>query len=112
VEPGRRADVQLAARMAAKRQVLEALTRGELQAVAEQFELEVEDRRVKDQLVDAAAASRNVDLGEVLAAYPRDRLKALCRELGLSASRTSCGRRPTCSATTWTRPSTSTSCSG
>jgi type I restriction enzyme M protein len=72
--------------MAAKRQVLEALTRGELQAVAEQFELEVEDRRVKDQLVDAAAASRNVDLGEVLAAYPRDRLKALCRELGLDDS--------------------------
>jgi hypothetical protein len=29
-----------------------------------------------------------------------------------SASRTSSGRRPTCSATTWTRPSTSTSCSG
>jgi len=66
----------------AKRTILEALTRPELLAIAEAYELHVEDRRVRDQLIQAAAASRKVDLGAVLGDFSRDRLKELCRELG------------------------------
>jgi type I restriction enzyme M protein len=69
--------------MPTKRQVLEILGRNELQALADLHELAVEDRRVRDQLVDAAAGSRKVVLADVLAKFSRDRLKELCRELGL-----------------------------
>jgi|SRR5579883_2692142 len=69
--------------MPTKRRVLELLTRPELQAVVDRYDLAVDDRRVKDQLVDAAASSRKVPLAEVLADFARDRLKDLCRELGL-----------------------------
>jgi len=41
-----------------KRSVLEQLTRPELQAIADGAQLEVADRRVRDQLVEAAASSR------------------------------------------------------
>jgi type I restriction enzyme M protein len=67
----------------AKRTILEALTRPELLVVAEAYALQVADRRVRDQLVDAASASRKVDLTAVLGELSRDRLKELCRELGL-----------------------------
>lgn len=69
-----------------KRQVLEALTRPELQAAVEQFDLEVADRRVKDQLVDALVVSRKFTLTDLLAVYSRDRLKELCRALDLDDS--------------------------
>lgn len=69
-----------------KRQVLEALTRQELQAAVEQFDLQVADRRVKDQLVDALVASRRATLPGVLEGLSRDRLKELCRALDLDDS--------------------------
>lgn len=69
--------------MPTKRQVLEILNRNELLALADLHELSVEDRRVREQLIDAAAGSRKVVLAEALATYSRDRLKELCRELGL-----------------------------
>jgi type I restriction enzyme M protein len=69
--------------MPTKRPVLDLLTRSELQALVERYDLTVEDRRVREQLVEAVAASRKVSLPEVLADFSRDRLKALCRELGL-----------------------------
>jgi type I restriction enzyme M protein len=72
--------------MPSKRQILDLLTRPELQDIADQFQLEVADRRVKDQLVDAAAGSRKVVLADVLAAFSRDRLKELCSTLGLDES--------------------------
>ncbi len=37
---------------------------------------------MRDQLIDAAAASRKVELGAVLGDFSRDRLKELCRALG------------------------------
>jgi len=67
----------------AKRTILEALTRPELLVVAEVYALKATDRRVRDQLVNATAASRKVDLTAVLGEFSRDRLKELCRELGL-----------------------------
>ncbi|MBK7538832.1 MAG: N-6 DNA methylase [Myxococcales bacterium] len=73
--------------MASKRAILEHLSRSELQAIADTAKLEVRDRRVRQELIDAAAASsRKVALEVVIAAYPRDRLKELCRALGLDDS--------------------------
>ena len=66
-----------------KRAVLAHLHRDELIAVAESFELDVADRRVKDQLIEAVAASRTATLDVILDGYKRDRLKELCRALGL-----------------------------
>jgi len=72
--------------MPTKRQVVETLNRNELLALAEQHELEVADRRVRDQLTDAVAGSRKVVLADAFSEYSRERLKELCRELGLDDS--------------------------
>src|SRR5262245_42439487 len=66
-----------------KRQILSLLTRDELLALADQHQLKVQDRRIKEQVVAAAASSRKVSLSEALTAYSRDRLKELCRALHL-----------------------------
>lgn len=69
--------------MSLKRQVLEALTRQELLAAVDQFGLQVADRRVKDQLVDALVASRKATVTDLFDGYTRDRLKEQCRALDL-----------------------------
>ena len=69
--------------MPSKRDVLGQLSRDELLAATDQFDLAITDRRVKDQLVDAVASSKRAGLAEVLAGLSRDRLKELCRALGL-----------------------------
>ena len=51
--------------------------------MVDRFELEVADRRVKDRLLDAVALSRRGSLGDVLGGLSRDRLKEICRGLGL-----------------------------
>lgn len=81
--PGRLTLGRQAETMPTKRQVLETLNRNELLAVVERHQLEVADRRVRDQLLDAITASRKVALADALAPLSRDRLKELCRELGL-----------------------------
>lgn len=70
--------------MATKRAILEHLSRHELQAIADDAELEVRDRRIREDLLEAAASSRRVVLEEVLAGYSRERLKELCRAVGLN----------------------------
>jgi type I restriction enzyme M protein len=72
--------------MPSKRAVLEQLSRDELQAIVEQYELSVADRRVRDQLVEAVASSKKATLAELLPTLSRDRLKALCRALELDDS--------------------------
>ena len=69
-----------------KRQVVELLTRGELGAIADRYDLDVRDRRVRDDLIAVVGAVRRVDLGEVLEDLPRTRLKELCAALGLDDS--------------------------
>ncbi len=69
--------------MASKRALLELLSRDELLAAVDLFGVEVPDRRAKDGIVDALVASRKVSLAQALADFPRDRLKDLCRSLGL-----------------------------
>lgn len=72
--------------MPTKRQVVETLNRNELLALVDLHGLEVEDRRVRDQLVEVVSGSRKVVLADALAELSRDRLKELCRELGLDDS--------------------------
>ncbi len=69
--------------MPSKRDVVAHLTRDELLAAADEFELTVGDRRVRDQLIEAVASSRKAGLADVLAPLSRDRLKEVCRALGL-----------------------------
>ena len=69
--------------MPSKRDVLAHLTRAELLEAADLFELTVGDRRVRDQVVDAVASSKKAGLAEVLAPLSRERLKEVCRGLGL-----------------------------
>jgi type I restriction enzyme M protein len=69
-----------------KRDVLEQLKRDELLASVDRFELPVEDRRIKNALVETLTASRNAGLAVILADLSRDRLKELCRALGLDDS--------------------------
>ena len=72
--------------MPTKRVILAELTRDELRINVDYYELEVEDRRVKTQLVDALARSRQVPLDEILQDLSRDRLKELCRAFDLDDS--------------------------
>ena len=72
--------------MPTKRAVLAELTREELRANVDLYELAVDDRRVKVQLVDALARSRKARLDQMLQELSRDRLKELCRAFGLDDS--------------------------
>jgi type I restriction enzyme M protein len=72
--------------MPSKRSVLALLTRDELLAALDQYRMAVPDRRVEDDLVDTLGASHRARLDEVLPALSRDRLKAICRDLGLDDS--------------------------
>jgi len=67
------------------RPILEALARDELLDITDSLELSVPDRRRKALLVEAIEGVR-FDLREVLLGFSRDRLKELCRMLGLDDS--------------------------
>ena len=75
--------------MPTKRAILSELTRDELRDNLDFFELEVDDRRVTTQLIDALAGSRKARLDEILPYLSRSRLKELCRAFDLDDS----GRR-------------------
>ena len=65
--------------MPTKRAILAELPRDELRTKLDHFELDVEDRRVNAQLVDALVHSRRASLEAILQALSLDRLKELCR---------------------------------
>ncbi len=69
--------------MPSKRDVLALFSRDELLAIVDRFELSPPDRRAKDGLVETVAASKKATLAELLPDLSRDRLKELCRALGL-----------------------------
>lgn len=66
--------------MPSKRDILPHLTRDELLSAADRFELSIDKRGRKDELVEALAAS---PLDELLPTLSRNRLKEICRKLGL-----------------------------
>ena len=72
--------------MPTKRAILAQLSAKELRASADNYELHVDDRRLKAQLVDVLAGSRKVRLDELLPELSRNRLKELCRALNLDDS--------------------------
>ena len=72
--------------MPTRRAILGHLTAKELRAKVDSYELHVDDRRVRAQLVDALASSRSVKLQELLPELSRDRLKELCRAFNLDDS--------------------------
>ena len=72
--------------MPTKRAILSELTADELRANVEYYDLDVHDRRLKTELVDALAASRKARLDEILPDLSRNRLKELCRAFGLDDS--------------------------
>ncbi|MFC1482223.1 hypothetical protein ACFL51_00295 [Myxococcota bacterium] len=72
--------------MPSKRQVLETLPRQALVELLDAFELDVADRRVRANLIDALVSSRRATLSEILDRLYRDELKAVCRELDLDDS--------------------------
>jgi type I restriction enzyme M protein len=69
-----------------RRSALETLGRDRLVALAEQFDVELSDRRSKDRAVDGLVRSRKLDFGNLLAELSRDELKAVCRALELDDS--------------------------
>jgi hypothetical protein len=69
-----------------KRSILELLHHAVLVELVDEFELEVEDRRVNAQLVDVLAKSRRARLDDILGGLKRAELKSLCRELGIDDS--------------------------
>ena len=72
--------------MPTKRAILSELTADELRANVEYYELEVYDRRLKTELLEALAGSRKARLDEILPDLSRNRLKELCRTFSLDDS--------------------------
>ena len=72
--------------MPTKRAILAELTSHELRGAVDGYALQVGDRRVKTQLVDALAGSRKARIDEILQSLSRDRLNELCRGFGLDDS--------------------------
>ena len=72
--------------MPTKRDILDQLTARELRAGVDSYELRVDDRRVRSQLVDALARSKKAKLDDLLPGLSRNRLKELCRAFNLDDS--------------------------
>ncbi len=68
--------------MPTARQLLDILTRDELLQLVDHHGVTVRDRRQKANLAEQLEA-RGLALPELLADFSRDRLKELCRALGL-----------------------------
>jgi len=81
--PTRPREKASSARIASKREIVELLRRDELLAIMEHFAIDVADRRVNDNIVDALVRAKKVRIAEVLPWMSRDRLKDICIGLEL-----------------------------
>ena len=72
--------------MATKHAILSELSAEDLRAYVDHYELEVGDRRVKTQLVDALIGCEEATIEKILGDWYRDDLKALCRTLDIDDS--------------------------
>ena len=72
--------------MLTKRAILAQLTAKELRTNVDRYDLYVDDRRVKSQLVAALAGAPKARLDELLQELSRNRLKELCRAFSLDDS--------------------------
>ena len=72
--------------MPTERAILKELTSDDLQSWVDYYELDVTDRRVKEQLVAALVGSEDVSVTDVLQDQYRATLKRLCRKFDLDDS--------------------------
>ncbi len=72
--------------MPAKRELLEALTRDELLSILDAQDLQADDRRKKDAVLEVLAKARSLKPEDILEPLSRDRLKELCRAFNLDDS--------------------------
>ena len=72
--------------MPTKRAILAQLTATELRTNVDRYDLYVDDRRVKSQVVAALAGARKARLDELLPELSRNHLKELCRAFSLDDS--------------------------
>ena len=72
--------------MPTKHAILSGLSAEDLRAYVDHYGLEVDDRRVKTQMVDALVGCEEATIEKILGDWYRDDLKALCRALGLDDS--------------------------
>ncbi|MEM9116192.1 MAG: class I SAM-dependent DNA methyltransferase [Myxococcota bacterium] len=68
---------------AAKREILDALPRRTLLELLDRFELEVDDRRKRAEILDRLEKSRKANVPDVLDALSRKQLEDVCQHLGL-----------------------------
>ncbi|MBJ6763850.1 N-6 DNA methylase [Myxococcaceae bacterium JPH2] len=66
-----------------RRSALEQLSRDRLIRLSDHFGLDVGDRRVAENHIDAIIRSRSVDFGELLGLLKREELQSICEALGL-----------------------------
>jgi type I restriction enzyme M protein len=66
-----------------RRTALAALSRDTLNALSQHYSLDVGDRRVVTNHIDALARSRSVDFAELLLRLTRDELRAICKAFDL-----------------------------
>src|SRR5919106_3710826 len=69
-----------------RRSALEQLSRDRLNALSDHFALDVGDRRIAENHVNAIVRSRSVDFGELLGLLKREELQAICDALGVDRS--------------------------
>ncbi len=68
---------------ATKREIVEQFKRDELLIVVDAHELTVQDRRVREMLIDAVVRSKKARVVDILGGLSRDRLKEICVGLEL-----------------------------
>ena len=69
-----------------RRRALYTLKRERLIELSDHYGLDVGDRRIVDNHVDALVRAHRVDFAELLGLLSRDELKAMCAELGLDTA--------------------------
>src|SRR5918996_2399055 len=69
-----------------RRSALEQLSRDRLTALSDHFALDVGDRRIAENHVNAIVRSRSVDFGELLGLLKREELQAICDAVGVDRS--------------------------
>ena len=72
--------------MPSERAIVETLNRKELLDLVTHFDLQVGDRRVRDNLVDALASSRRTRIDKILQQLSVTSLKEVCRKHGIDDS--------------------------
>ena len=72
--------------MPTKREILSELSTWDLQNYANHYALQVSDRRMKSQLIDALVGCEAAPIEEILGDWYRDDLKALCRTFDIDDS--------------------------